>query len=96
MTNGIMQLSEKKCFNCEKMNHFARKCRGKNNKAGQLNATTEIQQKPEDDQYCISSISDGDEPEARKAAINLQTANQRRTTRFNFKLTLVRNVTFFR
>ncbi len=62
----------KRCFNCEKMNHFARKCRGKNNKAGQVNQTTEVEQKPEEDRYCISSISDGDEPKARKAVINLQ------------------------
>ena len=62
----------KRCFNCEKMNHFARKCRGKNNKVGQVNQTTEVEQKPEEDRYCISSISDGDEPKARKAVINLQ------------------------
>ena len=62
----------KKCFNCEKMNHFARKCRGKNNKAGQVNQTTEVEQKAEEDLYCFSSISDGDEPKARKAVINMQ------------------------
>jgi hypothetical protein len=54
------------------MNHFARKCRGKNNKAGQVNQTTEVEQKAEEDLYCFSSISDGDEPKARKAVINMQ------------------------
>ncbi len=62
----------KKCFDCEKMNHFARKCRGKNNKAGQVNQTTDVKQKAEEDLYCFSSISDGDEPKARKAVINMQ------------------------
>jgi hypothetical protein len=62
----------KKCFKCEKMNHFARKCRGKNSKASQVNQSTEVEQKPEEDLYCISSISDSDEPKARKAVINLQ------------------------
>ncbi len=54
------------------MNHFARKCRGKNNKAGQVNQTTEVEQKAEEDLHCFSSISDGDEPKARKAVINMQ------------------------
>ena len=86
----------RKCFHCEKMNHFARKCRGKKNKAGEVNQTTEIEQKPEEDQYCISSISGGDEPKHTKLSSICKSRNQRQRTRFKFKLTVVRNVTFFR
>ena len=61
-----------KCFNCDKMNHFARKCRGQNSKAADINQTTEVESKTEEGYYYISPISDSDESKARKAMIGVQ------------------------
>ena len=51
---------------------FARKCRGQNSKAANINQMTEMKSKPEDNQYYISSIADSGESKARKAVIGVQ------------------------
>lgn len=66
----------KKCFICDKMSQFARKCRSVKNKESKVHLTIE---EPEEESYYISSFFDSAEPTVRKAVINMQISKPENT-----------------